>query len=79
MPNTNHPLYTAPCPTLSPVMDTNGTISYNPITNEATYSCVTGYTPTSETALQITCESNGTSAGTWFPTPPLNVTCTSKF
>ncbi|XP_064386238.1 E-selectin-like [Halichondria panicea] len=67
-----------PCPTLSPLTDTNGRISYNPVNNMATYSCVTGYTPTitSGTALQITCGGGSdTSAGTWSPLPP-TLTCT---
>ncbi|XP_064386500.1 CUB and sushi domain-containing protein 3-like isoform X1 [Halichondria panicea] len=63
---------TAPCPTLPPL--TNGSISYNPTTNMATYSCVTGYTISG--ATPITCTSDGTtSAGTWSPTPP-TVICT---
>ncbi|XP_064386414.1 uncharacterized protein LOC135334960 isoform X1 [Halichondria panicea] len=62
-----------PCPTLSPL--TNGRISYNATTNMATYICNTaGYAPTitmaSGSVLQITCMSDGTSAGTWSPSPP---------
>ncbi|XP_064386497.1 sushi, von Willebrand factor type A, EGF and pentraxin domain-containing protein 1-like [Halichondria panicea] len=62
-----------PCPTLSPL--SNGMISYNATTNMATYTCDTaGYAPTitmaSGSVLQITCMSDGTSAGTWSPSPP---------
>ncbi|XP_064386320.1 CUB and sushi domain-containing protein 1-like isoform X2 [Halichondria panicea] len=60
-----------PCPTLSPLTDTNGTISYNATNNMATYTCDTGYTISG--ATPITCMSDGTSAGTWSPPPP---TCT---
>ncbi|XP_064386347.1 sushi, von Willebrand factor type A, EGF and pentraxin domain-containing protein 1-like [Halichondria panicea] len=58
-----------PCPTLSPLSD--GMISYNPANSMATYTCDTGYTISG--ATPITCMSDGTSAGTWSPTPP---TCT---
>ncbi|XP_064386326.1 sushi, von Willebrand factor type A, EGF and pentraxin domain-containing protein 1-like [Halichondria panicea] len=60
-----------PCPTLSPL--SNGRISYNATTNMATYTCDTGYTISG--ATPITCMSDGTSAGTWSPSPPA-VTCT---
>ncbi|XP_064386241.1 P-selectin-like isoform X3 [Halichondria panicea] len=58
-----------PCPTLSPL--SNGMISYDATTNMATYTCDTGYTISG--ATPITCMSDGTSAGTWSPSPP---TCT---
>ncbi len=72
------PTPTAPCPTLSPL--SNGMISYNATTNMATYTCDTaGYAPTitmaSGSVLQITCMSDGTSAGTWSPSPPTACAC----
>ncbi len=60
------PTPTAPCPTLSPL--TNGRISYDAATSVATYTCNTGYNIIG--ATPITCGSDGTSAGTWSPTPP---------
>ncbi|XP_064386419.1 uncharacterized protein LOC135334961 isoform X2 [Halichondria panicea] len=59
-----------PCPTLIPL--SNGMISYNPTTNIATYTCDTGYTING--ATPITCMSDDTSTGTWYPLP--TVTCT---
>ncbi|XP_064386146.1 uncharacterized protein LOC135334769 isoform X3 [Halichondria panicea] len=50
-------------------------ISYNATTNMATYTCDTGYTISG--ATPITCMSDGTSAGTWSPSPP-TVTCASR-
>ena len=73
MSNANPPPPTAPCPTLSPL--SNGVISYNAINNIATYTCNLGYTISG--ATPIACMSDGTSAGTWSPTPP-TVNCTSK-
>ncbi|XP_064386204.1 uncharacterized protein LOC135334805 isoform X2 [Halichondria panicea] len=65
-----------PCPTLSPLTNSNGMISYDPDTNIATYGCVPGYAPTiTSGTAQRTCESDGTSAGTWTGTPA-TVTCT---
>ncbi|XP_064386496.1 sushi, von Willebrand factor type A, EGF and pentraxin domain-containing protein 1-like isoform X2 [Halichondria panicea] len=55
-----------PCPTLSP--QSNGRISYDATNNMATYTCNTGYTISG--ATPITCMSDGTSAGTWSPSPP---------
>ena len=80
MSNTDPHPPTAPCPTLSPLTDINGRISYDPVNNTATYRCVTGYTPTitSGTALQITCMSDDASAGTWSPPPPA-VTCAREY
>ncbi|XP_064386182.1 sushi, von Willebrand factor type A, EGF and pentraxin domain-containing protein 1-like isoform X2 [Halichondria panicea] len=55
-----------PCPTLSPLTNSNGRISYDPDTNIATYGCVPGYAPTITSGdQQRTCQSDGTSAGTW--------------
>ncbi|XP_064386420.1 receptor-type tyrosine-protein phosphatase kappa-like [Halichondria panicea] len=59
-----------PCPTLSPL--SNGRISYNATTNMVTYTCDTGYNISG--ATPITCMSDGTSNGTWSPSPP-TVTC----
>ncbi len=55
---------TAPCPTLDRPTDTNGTITYNPDTNVATYGCVTGYTAiiTSGDQQRI-CQSDNTWTG----------------
>ncbi len=51
-------------------------ISYDPTTNMATYTCVTGYTISG--ATPITCMSDGTtSAGAWSPTPA--VTCAREY
>ena len=67
------PTPTAPCPTQSPL--SNGRISYDATTNIATYSCNTGYTTSGATT--ITCQSDGTSLGTW--SPPPTVTCAREY
>ena len=75
------PTPTAPCPTLTPLTDTNGMISYDPVTNMATYGCVSGYTPTITSGdRQRTCQgtSGDTSAGTWTGTPA-TVTCAREY
>ncbi len=71
IPSSLSPPVTAPCPTLD--TPTNGRITYNPVTNVATYDCDTGYNPTGNG--QINCQSNGTNVGSWTG----SVTCTSEF
>ncbi len=73
------PTPTAPCPTLSPLTNSNGRISYDPDTNIATYGCVPGFASTITNGdQQRICQSDGTSAGNWTGTAA-TLTCASEY